>query len=229
LDTHAAHGDSCTHGFAVQATGPGPEAKEEHMRTSLVAAAVLAVAAPLQAQDSFDTRSNRQGTTLSLTMSSGDWLVAGGYSQEMYGMELDRGALGVRFIYGHVMSAGDYFGAMTGGAELAIPVFSLPVNFTIGAQYSQAEVGDDMRIRQVGAPIHLSTSTVLVFDSFWVHPVVAFGGFAHRTEMGETQSGLKRYAAAGMELGFGAMSVRGNLQHHNSAPQQANVSLRLRF
>lgn len=199
------------------------------MRTILVVTAMLAVAAPLQAQNSFDLRSNREGTTLSLTMSSGDWLVAGGYSQEMYGLELDRGPLGVRFSYGDVLSAGDHFSALTGGADLSVQVFSLPVNFTVGAQFSQADVAGDVTIRQIGAPIHLSNAAVLMFDSFWVHPIIVFGGFAHRTEIVDTQTGVKKYAAAGVELGSGPMSVRGSLQHHISAPQQANVSLRVRF
>lgn len=201
------------------------------MRRTLIAAALLAaVATPTQAQEAFGTRSNRgPETTVSLTMSGGDWLVAKGYSLEMWGVEVDRGPLGLRFGYGDVLNGGDEFNALTGGAELALGLPSMPVNFTIGGQYSQADVPGDEKIRQVGAPVHLSNSAVLMFDSFWVHPIIVLGGFAHRTDNGETTSGVHRYAAAGVELGHGAMSVRGSLQHHISVPQQANVSLRVRF
>jgi hypothetical protein len=195
-----------------------------------MAAAMIAVAAaPLQAQDAFGTRSNRQGTAVSLTMSGGDWLVAPGYSEEMYRVELDRGPLGMRVGFGDVISAGESYSALTGGADFALGLPSIPVNLTIGAQFSQAEVAGDMKIRQFGAPVHLSNAAVLMFDHFWVHPIVAFGGFAHRTEMVETETGFKKFAAAGIELGHGPMSLRGSLQHHVKSPQQGNVSIRYRF
>jgi hypothetical protein len=47
--------------------------------------------------------------------------------------------------------------------------------------------------------------------------------------MVETETGFKKFAAAGIELGHGPMSLRGSLQHHVKSPQQGNVSIRYRF
>jgi opacity protein-like surface antigen len=195
----------------------------------MMMAMVAAAASPLHAQDAFDTRFIRgEGTVLSLSAISGDWLVHSGFTQQLYGAELERGMLGARFAFGNVQGAGEQHTALAGGLDFAVRLPGIPVNLTVAGEYSQAEVGD-ATIRRVAAPVTLSNAAVLVFDGFWLHPVLAFGGVAHRTEIVETTTGVMKYAAAGLEVGRGPVSVRGQLQHNVSSPQQANMALRFRF
>ncbi|HSJ23741.1 MAG TPA: hypothetical protein VK929_03585 [Longimicrobiales bacterium] len=201
------------------------------MRTFIMTAAMMAaVAAPMQAQDAFDTRAIRgEGTVMAVSMIAGDWLVNNAFTQEMYGVAVERGMAGAHFAWGNVLAAGDPHRAMSGGVDFAVAVPRVPLDLTVGAGFAQAQVAEDVTLREFGAPIHLSSSTVLVFDSFWVHPLLAIGAIVHRTEFDETTTGVKQYAATGLEIGRGPASLRAHLEHNISAPQQANLALRFRF
>jgi hypothetical protein len=200
------------------------------MRMLLITAAlVITAATPMHAQ-SFDIRNIRgEGTVLSVTRTMGDWLVNSAFTQEMNGAELEHGMLGARFSFGNVLAAGERHSALAGGADYALRLPSIPVLLTIGAEYAQADLGEGLSVKEVSAPIHLSSAAALVFDSFWIHPIIVFGGTLHRTEIVDVKTGAKKYAATGIEIGRGGVSMRGHLQHNVSAPQQANLSLRFRF
>lgn len=201
-------------------------------RIAAIAVLGIALARPAEAQQpagAFEIRTIRPaGLAVGVNRTVGDWIAAEGFSIEAHGVDAAWGPLSAQAAAGRVTRAGARHDAVLAAADVAFGMRVLPIMVTIGGEFTRARISADTTITRIAAPVTVANSAVLVFQPFWVHPIIAAGVAVHRTDAGDAETGIESYGAAGVEIGAGPVSLRAELRHRFTARQQAQISLRIR-
>jgi hypothetical protein len=205
------------------------------MRVILTAVTLLVVTAVhVSAQDAFGTRRMRAtGAALGVTVLRGEWLPAYVWSEavyeiEGYAVEAEYRRFALRAAFGDVRPGSESADALGVGGDMAIPLSHLPVSLVAGVEYQRARFADGT-LTAASLPVYLVSDHALDFGGFWIYPMVALGTVVHRTGMADHVTGVRPYAATGLEVGVGPVSVGARLQHLVEAPQSIAAGVKFRF
>jgi hypothetical protein len=204
-------------------------------RALLVAAALAAsVGGPVHAQDAFDLREMRGSSTMvGASIYRGDWLPgyvwsSAPFKAETFAVEAEYRGLGMRAGGGRTVLNERSSATLLVAADYALRVPRSPLVLVAGASYQQAELAEG-RLAIFSAPVYVANNAAIDFGGLWVHPILALGAHLHKSGVDDPESGIRKYAMSGVEVGVGGISVRGRLQHHVTAQQMLDVALRVRL